>query len=54
MKDSVFLFNRLTFEHKNAPAHFHKIIQTVLDESKDIVIIYLDDIMIFGDPLVIG
>ena len=38
----MFLFNRLTFGHKNAPAHFQKIMQTVVDESDDVVVIYLD------------
>ena len=47
----MFLFNRLTFGHKNAPAHFQKIMQTVVDESDDVVVVYLDDIMIFGDWL---
>ena len=46
----MFLFNRLTFGHKNA-AYFQKIMQTVVDESDDVVVVYLDDIMIFGDRL---
>ena len=46
----MFLFNRLTFGHKNALAYFHNIMQTVVDESDDIVVVYLD-IIIFGDWL---
>ena len=47
----MFLFNRLTFGHKNASAHFQKIMKTVLDESDDIVVVYLDDIIAFKDWL---
>ena len=47
----MFLFNRLTLGHKNAPAHFQKIMQTVVNESDDVVVVYLDDIMIFGGRL---
>ena len=47
----MFLFNHLTFGHNNAPAHFQKIMQTVVDESDDVVVVYLDDIMIFRDRL---
>ena len=47
----MLLFNHLTFGYKNAPAHFQKIMQTVVDESNDVMVVYLDDIMIFGDRL---
>ena len=47
----MFLFNRLTFGHRNALAHFQKIVQTVVDESDNVVVVYLDDVMIFGDWL---
>ena len=47
----MFLFNRLPFGHKNAPAHFQKIMQTVVDKSNDGVVIYLNDVMIFRDRL---
>ena len=47
----MFLFNRFTFGHKNVPIYFQKNIRTVVDESDDVVVVYFDDIMIFGDRL---
>ena len=47
----MLLFNCLIFGHKNVPAHFQKIMQTVVDESDDVLVLYLDDVMIFGGQL---
>ena len=47
----MFLFNCLTFEHKNALAQFQKIILAVVDKSDNIVVVYLDDPIIFRDQL---
>ena len=40
------MFNCIIFGHKNVPAHFQKIMQIVVDEFNDIVVIYLDDVII--------
>ena len=47
----MFLFNHFAFGHKNAPTYFKQIMQKVVDKSDDVVVIYLQDIMIFRDRL---
>ena len=42
-------FNKLTFGHKNAPAHFWKIIMEVMDELYYVAVMYLDDVVLFRD-----
>ena len=43
------MLNRLTFGHKNAPAHFQKMMINVFCEPHDVVIVYHNDIVLFGD-----
>ena len=43
------MFNRLIFGHKNTLAHSQKVIWEVINKPNDVVVIYLEDIMIFRE-----
>ena len=45
------MFNKLIFSHKNALAHFQKTIYEVVNKLDDVVVIYLDDVVIFWKGL---
>ena len=42
------MLNRLTFDHKNEPSYFQRVTSEVVNEP-DVVVVYLDDVVIFGE-----
>ena len=43
------MFNGLIFSHKNTAAHFQRVMQEIVNRPNDVVVIYLEDIMIFRE-----
>ena len=48
IKDLMYMFNRLTISEKSAPAHIPQVTKEVINEPNDVVVIYLDNVKIFG------
>ncbi len=50
-QDGTFVWNRMPFGLCNAPAHFQKTVVAVVDKGDIQVVVYLDDIVVYGsDP----
>ena len=45
----MYIFERLSFGFENAPAHFQRCVQTIVDKGDAQVVIYLDNTVVFGD-----
>lgn len=50
-QDGTYVWRRMPFGLSNAPAHFQRVVSSVVDKGDIQVVIYLDDIVIYGnDP----
>lgn len=53
-QDGVYQWRRMPFGLQNAPAHFQRVVVAVVDRGDVQVVIYLDDIVVYGtDPRVV-